>query len=107
MQDYLSTEDAARYLGLKERKIYDLAASGSIPCSKVTGKWLFPRAALDRWVEAGLATPDGFVAHAPPPIIGGSHDPLLEWAVRRSESGLALLQKAWAAGCRTLAEISR
>lgn len=98
MQDYLGTEDAAAYLGLKERKIYELAASGGIPCSKVTGKWLFPRDALDRWVEAGLASPAGFAAVAPPPIIGGSHDPLLEWAVRRSACGLALLSEGSSAG---------
>lgn len=103
MQDYLSTEEAATYLGLKERKLYDLAASGEIPCSKVTGKWLFPRAALDRWVEAGLSIPEGFVTFNPPSIIGGSHDPLLEWAVRRSESGLALLSEGSSAGLERLA----
>ncbi len=59
MQDdiYLTTEEAAAYLRLKERKLYELVAEGAIPCSKVTGKWLFPRAALDRWVAAGLARP--------------------------------------------------
>jgi putative molybdopterin biosynthesis protein len=91
MSEYLSTEQTAAYLGIKERKLYELVANGAVPCSKVTGKWLFPRAALDRWVEAGLAHPQGFNPASPPPIIGGSHDPLLEWAVRRSASGLALL----------------
>ncbi len=90
-ESYLTTEEAATYLKLKERKLYELVSLGAVPCSKVTGKWLFPRAALDRWVSAGLARPDGFVAEAPPPIIGGSHDPLLEWSARQSGSGLALL----------------
>src|SRR5262249_19676540 len=55
-------------------------------CTKVTGKWLFPKAALDRWLAAGLLTPA--LAHAPaPPIVGGSHDPLLEWALHESASG--------------------
>jgi molybdate-binding protein len=31
------------------------------------------------------------VVPAPPPIIAGSHDPLLDWAVRESGSGLALM----------------
>jgi putative molybdopterin biosynthesis protein len=44
------------------------------------GRWLFPRAALDRWVTAGLIAPAAFAHVATPPIIGGSHDPLLEWA---------------------------
>lgn len=88
---YLTTEEAAAYLRLKDRKLYELASRGEVPCSKVTGKWLFPRAAIDRWIAAGLSRPDGFVAEAPPAIIGGSHDPLLEWAARQSSCGFALL----------------
>lgn len=103
MRIYLNTEQAADYLGIKERKLYELVASGAVPCSKVTGKWLFPRAALDRWVESGLAQPYGFDPAVPPRIIGGSHDPLLEWAARRSVSGLALLSVGSEAGLAGLA----
>lgn len=95
---YLTTDEAAAYLRLKERKLYELVANGQIPCSKVSGKWLFPRAALDRWVSAGLTHPDGFVAEPAPPIVGGSHDPLLEWCLRQSASGLALLAEGSEAG---------
>ena len=42
--------------------------------------------------------PQGFLPEAPPPIIGGSHDPLLEWATRQSGSGLALLAEGSEAG---------
>jgi excisionase family DNA binding protein len=100
---YLNTEDAAAYLGIRERKLYELVANGAVPCSKVTGKWLFPRAALDRWIEAGMAKPHGFVAQDAPPIVGGSHDPLLEWALRRAGSGLALLSIGSEAGLAKLA----
>lgn len=93
---YLTTEEAAAYLKMGVRKLYDLAAGGEAPCSKVTGKWLFPRAALDRWVEAGMAAPDAGVA--PAPIVAGSHDPLLEWALRRAGAGLALLCEGSGAG---------
>jgi putative molybdopterin biosynthesis protein len=98
MKTFLNTEEAAAHLGIKERKLYELIAEGAIPCSKVTGKWLFPRAALDRWVEAGLIRPPGLRDASPPAIIGGSHDPLLEWAARRSGSGLALLSEGSGAG---------
>ncbi|MCZ8260644.1 MAG: helix-turn-helix transcriptional regulator [Beijerinckiaceae bacterium] len=102
MSIYLSTEEAAAYLGLKERKLYDMAAAGQVPCSKVTGKWLFPRAALDRWIEAGLSGAWPMPVN-PPAIIGGSHDPLLDWAARRSGSGLALLAVGSEAGLDRLA----
>lgn len=93
MQDqiWLTTEEAARYLRLKERKLYELVGQGAVPCTKVSGKWLFPRAGLDRWLEAGLAYPAGLEATSPPPIVGGSQDSLLELAIRRSGCGLALL----------------
>ena len=57
MADLLTTEEAADYLRLSERKLYELVANGAVPCTKVTGKWLFPKAALDRWLAAGLAMP--------------------------------------------------
>ena len=50
----LTTSEAADYLRIKERKLYELVADGAVPCTKVTGKWLFPRADLDRWLLAGM-----------------------------------------------------
>jgi excisionase family DNA binding protein len=101
-QVYFNTEEAAAYLGIKERKLYELVAQAAVPCSKVTGKWLFPRAALDRWVESGLTRPAGMSPLPPPAIIGGSHDPLLEWAARRSGCGLALLSEGSGSGLSRL-----
>jgi putative molybdopterin biosynthesis protein len=89
--DLLTTAEAADYLRMGERKLYELVSAGSIPCTKVSGKWLFPRAHLDRWLLAGLAQPPGFVPALPPPIVGGSHDPLLQWALAESRAGLAML----------------
>ena len=86
MRELLTTDEAADYLRLSERKLYELVADRAVPCSKVTGRWLFPRAALDRWVSAGLIAPAGLAQVPAPPIVGGSHDPLLEWALRESGS---------------------
>ena len=102
MPDLLTTDEAAEYLRLSERKLYELVANGAVPCSKVTGRWLFPKAALDRWVTAGLVTPTA-LAQPAPPIVGGSHDPLLEWALRESGSGLASLPEGSESGLRRLA----
>jgi excisionase family DNA binding protein len=102
MPDLLTTDEAATYLRLSERKLYELVANAAIPCSKVTGRWLFPKAALDRWVAAGLITRTALTQPAPP-IVGGSTDPLLEWAMRESGSGLAGLPEGSEAGLRRLA----
>src|SRR4029077_15303488 len=89
--EFLTTSEAADYLRLGERKLYELVTSGAIPCSKVTGKWLFPRHELDLWVQSGLGRPNGMMTVDPPLIVGGSHDDLLEWSLRESGSGLASL----------------
>jgi putative molybdopterin biosynthesis protein len=102
MPDLMTTEEAAGYLRLSERKLYELVAGGAVPCTKVTGKWLFPKAALDRWLAAGLVMPA--FANAPaPPIMGGSHDPLLEWTLRESGAQLASLPEGSEAGLSRLA----
>jgi len=101
--ELLTTDEAATYLRLSERKLYELVANGAVPCTKVTGKWLFPKAALARWLAAGLAGPSALAHPAAPPIVGGSHDPLLEWALRESRSQLASLPEGSEAGLTRLA----
>jgi putative molybdopterin biosynthesis protein len=96
----LTSAEAAAYLRIKDRKLYELVAEQAIPCTKVTGKWLFPRADLDRWLLAGMARPLGLVPAEPPPIIGGSHDPLLQWALSECRAGLAILPEGSKRGYR-------
>ena len=92
MPDYLTTRELAELLRIKERKVYELVSDNAIPVSRVTGKLLFPRDVIAAWLsrhtefgagEAALKTHD--------PVIAGSHDPLLEWALRESGAGLAVL----------------
>jgi putative molybdopterin biosynthesis protein len=104
MPELLTTDEAAEYLRLSERKLYELVANRKVPCSKVTGRWLFPRTALDRWVSAGLIAPAALAQVTAPPIMGGSHDPLLEWALRESNSGLASLPEGSEEGLRRLTQ---
>ena len=51
---------------------------------------------------AGLITPTALSNVAAPPIIGGSHDPLLEWTLRESGCGLASLPEGSQEGLRRL-----
>ncbi len=87
--EYLTTRELAELLRIKERKVYDLAASGEVPCTRATGKLLFPRRQVEAWLGAqgnGLSA----VHTAPPPdVMLGSHDPLLDWALKASGCGLA------------------
>jgi len=87
LTEYLTTKELAELLRIKERKVYDLVASGSVPCSRATGKLLFPRKAVNEWLANHASSP---ASSSPrPPVIVGSHDPLFEWALRESRCGLA------------------
>ncbi|WP_235859910.1 helix-turn-helix transcriptional regulator [Tranquillimonas rosea] len=84
--EYLTVKELADLLRVKERKVYDLAASGEVPCSRATGKLLFPAGEIRAWISGASS---GGTGAARPPIFLGSHDPLLEWALRQSQCGLA------------------
>lgn len=103
LNDYLTTAEVADYLRLKERKVYDLVRQGHIPCSRATGKLLFPRQHIDMWVLSHLEG-DQAQRQPPPPVLAGSQDPLLEWAVRESGSDLASLCQGSGDGVRRLLE---
>lgn len=72
-QVFMNVKQVAEYLHLNEKKIYSLVSEERIPATKITGKWLFPRELVDRWMldsaHGGLMT-DRL-------IIAGSDDPLL------------------------------
>ena len=95
MSDFLTTRELATLLRVKERKVYDLVATGSLPVRRVTGKLLFPRREIESWIGGSAAPreaeePPAINDHAQPPLIlAGGHDPLLEWALRESRSGIA------------------
>ncbi|MEH8199743.1 MULTISPECIES: helix-turn-helix transcriptional regulator [Aeromonas] len=46
----MNVKQVAEYLDLNEKKVYQLANEARIPATKATGKWLFPRSLLDRWL---------------------------------------------------------
>ncbi len=105
MVQLLNTREIADYLRLKQRKVYDLVQRGEIPCTRVGGKWLFPKDQIDHWLSArGNAEPPPRTAGAPPPVIAGSHDPLLDWSVDESRCGLALMGGGSLAGLDRFAE---
>jgi putative molybdopterin biosynthesis protein len=88
--DMMSTAEVADYLRVSERTIYDLVKDKKIPCSRVTGKWLFPKKLIDRWVAQNTEYSPAKTRECAP-IVAGSQDPLLEWALRESGCGLAMM----------------
>lgn len=88
--EFFTTAEVARYLRIKERKIYELVRERQIPCSRVTGKLLFPRQAVDLWVMNHLQG-DEPLAPPAPPVYAGSQDPLIDWALREARTELAQL----------------
>lgn len=70
---FMNVKQVAEYLHLNEKKIYALVNEERIPATKITGKWLFPRELVDRWMldsaHGGLMTNRL--------VIAGSDDPLL------------------------------
>jgi excisionase family DNA binding protein len=102
---YLTTKEVADLLRLKERKVYDLVAEGGIPCVRATGKLLFPRDLVEAWLARNLEFKGGTESLAErPPIVGGSHDPLLDWALREAETGLAIMFGGSLDGLRRMAK---
>jgi excisionase family DNA binding protein len=87
--EFLTTKEVAELLRIKERKLYDLVSAQEIPCVKATGKLLFPKAELLHWIRTGefLSVSKNNVRLN---VMAGSHDPLLEWAIRESGCGLAM-----------------
>ena len=71
---FMNVKQVSEDLQLNEKKIYALVSEGKIPGTKITGKWMFPRALIDNWIiessHGGLLT-DRL-------IIAGSDDALLQ-----------------------------
>ncbi|MEK9721029.1 MAG: helix-turn-helix transcriptional regulator [Quisquiliibacterium sp.] len=89
-RDWLDTREVADLLRLRPRTVYHLVSRGEIPHSRARGKLLFERAQIEHWLGSRTAGALESAQREPPPVIAGSHDPLLDWAVRESRCALAL-----------------
>jgi excisionase family DNA binding protein len=49
--EVLNLEEASRYLRIKRRTLYSLAARGDVPAAKIGGQWRFRRSQLDGLFE--------------------------------------------------------
>lgn len=104
-EPYLTTRELAELLRIKERKVYDMATHGDVPCVRVVGKLLFPRNEIMQWIDASRSGPQTAAEVSLPPTVLGSHDPLLDWALRESGSGLAAFFDGSADGLARMAAL--
>ncbi len=81
---FMSVRQVSSYLQLNEKKIYALISEGSIPATKITGKWMFPRELIDKWM---LDSTHNGVLHDRL-LIAGSDDPLLHRIVMSTSESL-------------------
>lgn len=83
--EMMTAEDAADFLSLNVKKIYQLANEGRIPATRISGKWVFPRSLIEEWIyesarrnlKGGLDIREGIL------IVIGSND--FVWEILSSE----------------------
>ncbi|MFO7568250.1 MAG: helix-turn-helix transcriptional regulator [Smithellaceae bacterium] len=51
-RELMNTKEVAKYLDIHEKQVYLLIKGGKIPCTRVTGKWIFPVKLIDEWIES-------------------------------------------------------
>ena len=88
MSDYFTTEELADFLRIKSRKVYDLVSKDLVPHSRVMGKLLFSKIEISNWISGNKS--ENIELKSMPIVLLGSHDPLLELAVKNSKSGIAM-----------------
>lgn len=49
--ELMNTKEIAKYLDIHEKQVYLLIKAGKIPCTRVTGKWIFPVKLIDEWLQ--------------------------------------------------------
>ena len=58
---WLTTDEAAGFLGMGKTKLYALSQSGRIPVSKVGKKWLYEQQSLAEWLRANKSLDSYFM----------------------------------------------
>lgn len=82
-QDMMSTKEVAKYLDIHEKQVYALIREDKIPCTKVTGKWIFPKNLIDDWIQksakSGMKEARAKSLHIAGSLLAaGSNDPVLD-----------------------------
>ncbi len=79
----MNTKEVAEYLNIHEKQVYALIKAHKIPCTRVTGKWIFPKHLIDEWItansqEAIKQSDDTVLPVRGSLLAAGSNDPILD-----------------------------
>lgn len=88
----MSTKEVAEYLGINEKQVYALIKTKSIPCTRVTGKWVFPKRLIDRWIttsalKEGPVIDESARSESEDLFAAGSNDPVLDIVITHMKNG--------------------
>ncbi|NIO09662.1 MAG: helix-turn-helix domain-containing protein [Deltaproteobacteria bacterium] len=56
-EDFMTTEEVARYLRVDKYTIYRLVSQKKLPAFKVGNQWRFKRSILERWIKTRMNVP--------------------------------------------------
>ena len=81
--ELMNTKEVADYLDIHEKQVYALIKTGRIPCTRVTGKWIFPKKFIDEWIDTNAQSGLKQARNKSNRISGailasGSNDPVLD-----------------------------
>ena len=100
--EYLTTKEVAAYLRLNEKKVYALVSEGRMPAARISGKWLFPKHLIDRWVEQHTIFPVNSVLESMLDemiVIQGSDDWLFSKVVKHFQAARGIPVVSASTGC--------
>ncbi len=86
----MNTKDVAEYLGINEKQVYALIKAKKIPCTRVTGKWIFVKHLIDDWITSdskknAVADKNEIGKNSMCILAAGSNDPILEILINQTK----------------------
>jgi excisionase family DNA binding protein len=88
MKEMLNAKEVAEYLDIHEKQLYRLVKERKIPATRLTGKWLFPKALIDECImksareRVGIPLNDSISENQV--VIAGTNDPALELLIKNA-----------------------
>jgi len=79
----MNTKEVAEYLDINEKQVYVLIKENKIPCTKITGKWIFPKQLIDEWINNHAMEQIKYIKNRVKQstegiLAAGSNDPVLD-----------------------------